>query len=646
MTISKTGLFSAVVAAFIIEFYKTLSPNSGDQTVALLEQISQQLANLPNGTYSNTANQPSPPSASMIWVNAMWLISFVFSLASALIATLLQEWARRYVEIPDAQITPHYLARVRSFLFLGTELYKMRTIVRIGFSLLHLSVYLFFGGLVILFHTINKKVAISVDIAVGISGLAYTALTIVPCLDVACPYRTPLSYILWYPLHATLSFAAVLVRWFVGLLHGFLVKPSLENAMTPRQRILIRWLESREKAIKTHWRYITDGLGKNIVNNAINTHGNGDRNIVTRMFNLLALGDERKLRKFVASIPRDRVFELIPLIDSGRIVFRDYLLILLRSCATTRVSQPDEDVCKRSLLVCLDSIHYIAKNPEVPDLEFVRANFANIGLMQDLWDDNDTAISFTSRSICALLAKQVVRGALEEPQLRWLRDITGEPPRTIYGANIVTRDHMVFKFFVYGVFSNQVGDLPTESFKDTLAILLDIRNDARFDTDYSRNWLSEKVEWIQRQDPHGSRGIVVKLRSMFSFLPPDSGDASPPRNIMSGPTSLYPPAQPSGFTTSFRFLPEHITSPDLVQTLPDFTAPFPEPRLTHPHASNVLLEEDVQSPQPPPAPPQVPYGVLFVDSRSHLAAPLSDATIPSPAPQLTDSAPSNVTPEL
>ncbi|KAI0061274.1 hypothetical protein BV25DRAFT_1769237, partial [Artomyces pyxidatus] len=45
-----TGLFSATVAAFIIESYKTLQPDSGDTTVLLLTQISQQLAAAANGT--------------------------------------------------------------------------------------------------------------------------------------------------------------------------------------------------------------------------------------------------------------------------------------------------------------------------------------------------------------------------------------------------------------------------------------------------------------------------------------------------------------------------------------------------------------------------------------------------------------------
>jgi hypothetical protein len=73
MTCSKTGLFSVIVAAFIIEFYKKLSPGSAVQTVVLLGQISRQLANFPNA-YSNTADEPSS-DASMIWVIGMWLIS-------------------------------------------------------------------------------------------------------------------------------------------------------------------------------------------------------------------------------------------------------------------------------------------------------------------------------------------------------------------------------------------------------------------------------------------------------------------------------------------------------------------------------------------------------------------------------------------
>jgi hypothetical protein len=431
----KTGLFSATVGAFIIEFYKKLSPDSGDQTVALLGQISKQLANFPNATSpSIQANQPFSPSASMIWVNAMWLISLVLSLTSALIATLLQQWARRYVENPHRPSGSNHRARVRSFLFLGTEIYKMRFAVQIAPALLHLSVYLFFAGLVIVFHTINKQVAIAVEVSVGLFGLAYLGLSILPCLDVRCPYRTPMTDILWYPLHTFLSFAALCLQWIVGRLHGCMVQPTLDDNMPARQRMLVSLSNSCEAAVKTHRLYITDGVGKSIISRAKSAQG-GDRKIVTRLFALLAPGDKSKLQKFAARVPRNRILELIPLIESEKIVLREYLLTLLQSCISgTHVAGPDEDVRKRSLLVCLDAIHYIAK-ASVPDLNFVRPNFANIELMQTLWNDSDTAIRFTSRSICALIARQVLEEErLDDSQLRWLHEVTKEAIGTVRWA--------------------------------------------------------------------------------------------------------------------------------------------------------------------------------------------------------------------
>ena len=521
MTRFKTGLFSATVGAFIIEFYKQLSPSSGVQTVIPLA----------NGNYTIIASQPPPPKASIIWVNAMWLISLVLSLTSALIATLLQQWARRYVEMPHRPNDPKDRARVRSFLYFGTKFYKMRFAVQLAPTLLHLSVYLFFAGLVVVFRTINKSVAIAVEVAVGVFGVAYITLSILPCLDVRCPYRTPMSYFLWYPTHAILSFSAICLRWVLELFHGCLVEPTLDDPDTPTKRILVGWLDSREKAVKTHWRYIKDGIGKSIINSATKSQ-DGDRRIVTRLFDLLAMGDKSKLRQFAASIPRDKVLDLIPCITtksslipcitskSREIVLQEPLRILLQNCAAgTGVAGSDAEVRRRSLLVCLDAIHNIVKNPSVPDLNYVRTNYANINLMRAWLDSGDTAIRLASRSICALIAKQVVKEEwLEESQLvRWLQEVTGST--AVHRSDPDTRKHINLKSFVSGVLSNQVGDLPTEdtsSFKETLAILLDVENDANLDANF-KNRLSEEVERIRQDDPEGSDDLVDRLRTMFGL---------------------------------------------------------------------------------------------------------------------------------
>lgn len=545
MTGLKTGLFSATVGAFVIEFYKQLSPDSGSQTVALLGQISQQLANFPNGNHSYSAIQPPPPSASLVWVNAMWLISLVLSLTSALIATLLQQWARRYVETPKVPSQPNHRARVRWFLFFGADIYKMRLLVEIAPTLLHLSVYLFFAGLVIVFHTINTKVAIAVDVSVGLFGLAYIILSILPCRDVRCPYRTPMSYILWYPCHISLSFTASCLHGLVKQLHEYSVPPNLDgNISGPWQRKLVDWIDSREKATRKHWQYVVDGFRNSVINGAINAQ-EGDHEIVTSLFSMLSMSDKGKLRSLAATVPRNKIPDLIRPIESGKVGIRDSLLVLLRSCeGGTHTTGPDEDTRQRSLLVCLDAIHHISKSPDIPELNFVRANFANLGHMRTLWEDSDTSIRVTSRSICALIARQVARkGWLEEEELRWLQDVAGEPSHEILNADVETRYWMNFRSFVYGVLS--MGDLPTEdatSFTETLAILLDVETDPHFDLPFSQNRLSEEVRRIQQDNPQDSHDVVGRSLLMFPFIhPPSPVPVTQPVTLLPLPTNTQTP---------------------------------------------------------------------------------------------------------
>ncbi|KAJ7793988.1 hypothetical protein B0H13DRAFT_1479589, partial [Mycena leptocephala] len=87
------ALFSAIVTAFVLESYKTLNSDSGDQTVKLLVQISNQIAASANGS---TALPPFHPSTPAILCNAFWFLSLGLSLACALIATLVQQWAREF----------------------------------------------------------------------------------------------------------------------------------------------------------------------------------------------------------------------------------------------------------------------------------------------------------------------------------------------------------------------------------------------------------------------------------------------------------------------------------------------------------------------------------------------------------------------
>ncbi|KAI0269505.1 hypothetical protein BGY98DRAFT_1014373 [Russula aff. rugulosa BPL654] len=432
---------------------------------------------------------------------------------------------RRNAQNPD----PAKSSRtVRLFLFVGAKFYKVHRLAEIALALLHLSVYLFFAGLVIIFHTINTKVAVAVDIPVGLYGLAYIMLSILPCLDFRCPYITPMSSILWYPFHIFSSFTTRCLYGLVKQLHGCFVEPGLDGTISsPWQRKLVDWLYSHgkaiRKAIRKHWRCVMDGFGKSVIKAAINRQ-EVEHEMIASLLTMFSLNDKSKFREFAASIPRYRIPALIEYIRFEKIGILDPLLFFRGFVAGAPTTGHDEDVRKRSFLACLDAIHHTTKTPDIPELNFVRANFANIGHMRTLWEDSDTTIRVKSRSICALIARQVGRRDwIEEEELVWLQDVTGETSHEILNADVETRDWMNFKSFVYGVLSNQVGDLPMEdatSFRETLAILLDVRTDPRFDLPSSQNQLFEKVSRMYQDDPRGSHYVVRRLLSIFPFIPP------------------------------------------------------------------------------------------------------------------------------
>ncbi|KAJ7901654.1 hypothetical protein B0H13DRAFT_763213 [Mycena leptocephala] len=192
------GLFSASLTAFIIESYKTLIPDSGDSTVRLLSQISQQLAAAANGsTVPALVAVPFSPAASSLICNALWFISLGLSLTCALIATLLEQWARDFLHQADMRSSPVIRARVYSYLYYGLKRFNMHTVVDIIPLLLHTSLLFFFGGLVAFLIPINIVIAAIAAVLLGAVVAVYSLLTLLPLWSLDCPYRTPLSTAVW-----------------------------------------------------------------------------------------------------------------------------------------------------------------------------------------------------------------------------------------------------------------------------------------------------------------------------------------------------------------------------------------------------------------------------------------------------------------
>ena len=534
----KTAIFSAVVGAFIIESYKMLSPDSGNQTVFLLRQLSNQVNGLANGTIIQP--QPDPafsPGLSIIWVNIIWLLSLVLSTTSALLATLTQQWARRYLHLPQIPSVPSERARVRSFLFHGTVIYAIHYAVEIAPTLLHLSVFLFNIGLVLFFFTIFKTVAIVVLVFVVIFGVLYFILTILPCLHHICPYHTPISGIFWYLWHAFASLVEVFLEVILKQLHTVLVPYNLGEVRSWRQRKLTEWLAYIENDLNRHTERLGDGFRGSIVKDALRASQNIDVKALTWLFQLPALAEKSKIENFVACLPGDTIVQLLsnPL-GQGKVTFREHLSSLMRSCELG-AGGLDEDMRKHRLSVCLNAIHHIVRASIGPGavsqsqdlLNDLRISFANISLMRPLLVDGNPAIRVTARSICALLARHLLRkNPIEQSELAWLQDVMGKSSNIIYNQldNRTEVDSMNVDSFVYGVFSDQMGDLPTiqeTSFTETLAILMNSGSLDAFRRETFENQLSLLIRRVEGGAHAARDNVLDKLRRMFQGFLPTTG---------------------------------------------------------------------------------------------------------------------------
>lgn len=505
------------------------SLSAGNRDISHALQAPQQFVNL-TSVLPQVSPSP-PPSVSIVWVNILWLLSLVSSLTSALTALLVQQWARLYVELPHIPSLSSERARVRSFLFFGTLKYKMCLAVDMVPALLHLSVFLFLVGLVTFFFTIHKTVAIVLSISVGLLGLAYITLTILPCVYRDCPYRTPMSAIAWQIWHTLTFLVAFCLQWILKRLHALLVPYNLGEVKSLRQRKLTAWLGGVENLLNETRRRLKDGLRQSTARTAVETPEILDLKALAWLLELPALAEQNRVQDFITDIPGDTIVQLMSIpTESRRIIFRDHLLALLRSCAPGTVGL-DEDARKTRLLVCLDAVYRIVKasstvhgvSPSESVLSDVRTNFANVGLMRALWADTDPSIRLISRSICALLARYLLRKyPLEQSELAWLQDVMGKPSSTIYNSldDLAKADTMNLDSYVYSVLSRDTGDLPIEEatiFMDTLAILASAGSQATFRRSVLEEGISSLMKRAEEEDGH-LLDVIGRLHGIYQAV--------------------------------------------------------------------------------------------------------------------------------
>ncbi|KAH9164082.1 hypothetical protein EDB89DRAFT_2078275 [Lactarius sanguifluus] len=423
-----TGLFSATVASFIIESYKQLSPDSGDTTNALLTQISQQLVNISNGTpltgVAAQTSQPFKPTASAVRVNVLWFLSLVLSLTCALSATLMQQWARRYQELARRRGAPHKRARMRAYIFDGIRKFKMTRAILTMPTLLHLSVFLFFAGLIDFLFPINMTVAYSILVSIALFAIAYAILTILPNLYLNCPYRTPISGITWGLSQISSLGILLAIRNVEGRIHGALL--ALWRRWTRQQLArpfgLVQWRATLDDQVKVHRKWLMDGLRKSVEISATGAPSTVDAHALE--WTLTALDEDKEIEDFVARVPGffdsravpDPTSAILPLMSDQEMsdpILGSRLYDLLKTCIPG-TSPLTEEKRRSRLRVCLGTLWYCGRAynqregfPVEPLPSYVRVIFASPEMTHRIQTEKDLAARVIGRCFGALVAKKL-----------------------------------------------------------------------------------------------------------------------------------------------------------------------------------------------------------------------------------------------
>ena len=265
-----------------------LRPNSQDTSAFYLGNIYQVLAD-PNVTLSSVPTPvATPPPFSRpryaVWVNSLWFLSLVMSLSCALWATSLHQWARRYIRLTQpARCSPEKRARIRALFANGVEEMHVPWAVEGLPTLLHLSLFLFFGGLAIFLFNVDHDVFTCVFLWIVLFLIVYGLVTLLPFIRHDSPYNTPLSIIAWF-LYARMQYLAL--------------------------KFLVRYRDIFHR--HTHWlwiygmkRHLDSWKSESVEKKAEELAEEQSSEIDVRIFGwtISALGDDDSLEKFFEAIP-------------------------------------------------------------------------------------------------------------------------------------------------------------------------------------------------------------------------------------------------------------------------------------------------------------------------------------------------------
>jgi hypothetical protein len=333
-----------------------------------------------------------------------------------MLATLLQQSARRYVRVTQRRYSAHKRARIRAFFAHGLDDLLARVVVDALPALLHLSLFLFFAGLLIYLYNISHATFSAVAWWVGLSATLYTVITIMPIFRQDSPYYAPLSSTAWY-LYSTISYAIFSAICFVTSLNYFSDDIWERFAdLKDRYQGFLRGVETaaEEKAWKR-----SSKIDARVLEWTVDTLGEDDS--LERFFEAIpGFYNSKEVKDLQRSVPSSVQAKFSQSLDG----------FLDRTLSSNTVS---DSVKTGRLIICLDAVH-AAQSSSVSGIlhDILSGRWLEVPQSVEL-GHSLTRWSNSGDGHSALFAKSIIAGivaGVQERDERWsalARDHLGVP---------------------------------------------------------------------------------------------------------------------------------------------------------------------------------------------------------------------------
>ncbi|KAJ7803039.1 hypothetical protein B0H13DRAFT_1504003, partial [Mycena leptocephala] len=180
------GLFSGILTAFLIEIRKGLQEDLQDMTNKLLNTLIQ---GQHNAFSQDSTTSSFTPTLTSRWVNGLWFSSLMFSLMSALGASLAKGWGTQFSSTVVGSSWKD--AKLHCGQFRGLKRWHLHLIVQCLPTFIHIAFFLFSIGLVILLFGDDLSIGIAICFLTVLITLLYIGCSIHPAFCPDSPFRTP-----------------------------------------------------------------------------------------------------------------------------------------------------------------------------------------------------------------------------------------------------------------------------------------------------------------------------------------------------------------------------------------------------------------------------------------------------------------------